>query len=153
MHRLARQTLALPLILLHNPPGVNHICMKVNGLFALRGPEPTDPGLHRIAWDLLTDGPELIEGAQVDLGAPKAGVLVPPGTYTLRLKVDGNTRETKVLVKPDPRVKESGLEEQFALTVAVRDDISRLTRIVNRLRALRTSCIGEGRRLNQKRQP
>lgn len=98
---------------------------------------PTEAGLHRVVWDLTADGPELIEGAQVDLGTPKASMLVPPGEYTLRLKVEGKSYETKLKLRSDPRVKETGLEEQFQLALAVRDDLTRLTRIVNRLRSLR----------------
>lgn len=64
---------------------------------------PREPGLHRIVWDLRYEGPETIAGAKVDSGEPREGPLVNPGTYTLKLTVEGQTRTTKLEVLPDPR--------------------------------------------------
>jgi hypothetical protein len=64
---------------------------------------PREPGLHRIVWDLRYEGAETIAGAKVDNGEPREGPLVNPGTYTLKLTVEGQTRTTKLKVLPDPR--------------------------------------------------
>ncbi|HTU92319.1 MAG TPA: hypothetical protein VMF69_19715 [Gemmataceae bacterium] len=62
-----------------------------------------EPGLHRLVWDLRYEGAQTIKGATVDSGEPQMGPLVNPGTYTLKLAVEGKTRTTKLRVLPDPR--------------------------------------------------
>src|SRR5207248_78023 len=65
--------------------------------------------------------------------------LVKPGTYTLKMTVEGKTLTQTVEVKPDPRLKmmtaDYAAQEEFALKL--RDDVSRLAGIVNRLRSIR----------------
>jgi photosystem II stability/assembly factor-like uncharacterized protein len=64
---------------------------------------PSEPGLHRIVWDLRYEGAEGITGVKVDSGKPNEGPLVNPGIYTLKLTVEGQTQTTKLHVLPDPR--------------------------------------------------
>src|SRR5207248_8395286 len=52
---------------------------------------PAEIGVNRVAWDLRYKGAEKIKGAKVDTGNPAMGPLVNPGTYTLKLTVDGKT--------------------------------------------------------------
>jgi photosystem II stability/assembly factor-like uncharacterized protein len=102
-----------------------------------------EEGINRAVWDLRYEGAKAIKGAKVDSGDPKHGPLVNPGTYGLRLTLrDGDkqvSRETKVEVRGDPRVKDSlaNLDEQLTMALRVRDDITRLTETVNQLRAVR----------------
>src|SRR5262249_27845070 len=91
---------------------------------------------------------------KVDSGDPKAGPMALPGTYTLKLTVEGKTYTTAVEVRPDPRhlgpqpkpdaarelLKAWGEQEQ--LTLQVRDDITRLTRVVEQLRAVKQQLAG-----------
>ena len=102
-------------------------------------PLPTVAGLHRVVWDLRHEGAEIIKGARLDAGKPRVGPLVVPGTYALRLTVGGKTLRSTVEVKPDPRLRlsQEAAAEQLALLLKVRDDISRLARIVNQLRSLK----------------
>src|SRR5207244_2710160 len=67
------------------------------------------------------------------------GPLVNPGTYTLRLTVDGQTATGAVTVQRDPRVQisASDLSEQLRFALTLRDEISRLARLVNRIRAVK----------------
>ncbi len=104
---------------------------------------PTEAGLHRVVWDLKLQGARTIHGARVDSGDPKVGPLVNPGTYTLRLRVDGKPLLTKVTVRLDPRQKDRTppTEEQLALTLAIRDDISSLTDAVEQLRSIRKQLV------------
>jgi photosystem II stability/assembly factor-like uncharacterized protein len=106
---------------------------------------PTDPGLHRVIWNLRHKAPELIKGARVDSGEPRIGPLVSPGTYTLKLTVGDKTETAKLEVVPDPRTVAAGLtpelEAQATLTLKIRDDISRLTRVVEQLRSLRRQLL------------
>jgi hypothetical protein len=104
------------------------------------------PGLNRISWDLRYAGAKFIPKAKNDGGNPKRGPLVNPGTYTLKLTVDGKTQTTSLEVKPDPRVKtgEKILDEQLRFTLKLRDDISKLSGMVIRLRQIRTQLNERG---------
>jgi photosystem II stability/assembly factor-like uncharacterized protein len=96
----------------------------------------TDPGLHRVVWNLRTDAPDHIPGAKVDSGNPKVGVLVPPGNYSVKLTVDGQTLTQPLSVRPDPRAKVDTVA-QFDLAMTIRDELTRLSRTVKQLRAVR----------------
>jgi photosystem II stability/assembly factor-like uncharacterized protein len=97
-----------------------------------------EPGVHCAIWDLRWEGAKLIPGAKLDNGDPKTGPLVLPGTYTLKLTVDGQSETATLVVRQDPRVKVSSadLAEQVTLALAIRDDVSRLTSIVERLQSI-----------------
>ena len=50
----------------------------------------------------------MIPGAKLDGGDPPYHEpMVAPGTYTVRLKVDGHSETTTLNVLPDPRIKMS----------------------------------------------
>ncbi len=120
-------------------------------------PLPAEAGLHRVVWDLRYEGAEVIKGAKLDGGEPKVGPLVNPGTYTLRLTADGKTETTTLEVKFDPRWKDTAgavrrasrtaligsvriiwaTGEQLKLALQIRDDITKLTRTVESLRAVK----------------
>jgi photosystem II stability/assembly factor-like uncharacterized protein len=107
-----------------------------------RGKDPvlaTEVGVNRVAWDLRHQGAEMIEKARTDAGVPRIGPLVNPGTYTLKLTVEGKALTQPLIVQPDPRLKlaETDLDEQHRFILAVRDDITRLTRAVRQLRSIR----------------
>jgi len=97
-----------------------------------------EPGVHVATWDLRWAGAEKIPGGKLDAGEPKTGPFVLPGTYTARLTVDGATASAPLVVKQDPRLTVPGadLASQVTLALSVRDDITRLTGMVNRLRAV-----------------
>ncbi|HEY4594349.1 MAG TPA: hypothetical protein VIJ61_18155, partial [Thermoanaerobaculia bacterium] len=100
---------------------------------------PKGAGLEKGNWNLGWEGAELIPNAKLDSGYPALGPEAVPGTYTLRLTVDGKTATAPFVLKPDPRsqVSEADLAEQLRFTLGVRDAITRLTRDVLRLRAVR----------------
>src|SRR5437667_12613792 len=50
----------------------------------------TEVGVNRFAWNLQYRHPELVKGAKYDGGNPREGPLVVPGTYALKLTMDGN---------------------------------------------------------------
>jgi photosystem II stability/assembly factor-like uncharacterized protein len=113
---------------------------------------PTAPGLHRVVWDLRHEGARLIHKARVDSGEPKVGPLVNPGTYTLRLTVDGKPMMTKVTVLLDPRQKGSDelpSEKQMALALKIRDEISSLTDAVEQLRSVRKQLVARDKLLKE----
>ena len=100
---------------------------------------PKAAGTNAGVWDLHYTGAELIQGAKIDAGNPFVGPLALPGTYTLRLTVDGRTETTSIKVLPDPRVHVSDADQraQFAAAIEVRDAITRLTKDVRQIRSMR----------------
>jgi len=104
---------------------------------------PHETGIQRVTWDLRNDGPTVIPGAKSDWGVPHEGFLVPPGTYTLKLTVEGETFVQKVDVTLDPRTKaavedlEAVLAANHQRALQVRDDITSLSKIVIALQSVR----------------
>ena len=100
-------------------------------------------------WDMTHDGAETIPGAKVDSGDPGLRVPVAPGTYTVTIAASGQTLKSTVEVKSDPRLAAARraspgdifaparLQEQEALALRVRDDISKLSESVARIRAIK----------------
>jgi len=99
----------------------------------------TEPGVQRGLWDLTQAGADMIERGKLDAGSAFNGPLVLPGTYTIRLTVDGKSETTTLKVLPDPRVQvsEADLRAQTEFALAVRSDITRLARDVRQLRSIR----------------
>jgi photosystem II stability/assembly factor-like uncharacterized protein len=99
----------------------------------------TDPGIHGATWDLAWEGATKIKGGKIDTGDPAKGPRAVPGPYTVRLTVDGKTETAPIRVLPDPRgdVQQADLDAQLAHALRVRDDVSRLTSLVNSLRSVK----------------
>jgi photosystem II stability/assembly factor-like uncharacterized protein len=98
------------------------------------------PGIHRAVWDLRHMGARVIAGAKVDAGSPKAGPLAAPGQYKLRWTVDGKVVQMSTIeVTADPRLKltASDYAEQLQTQLRLRDDISKLSGIVESLRSVK----------------
>jgi photosystem II stability/assembly factor-like uncharacterized protein len=84
-------------------------------------------GLHRFVWDLRHAPPPSdrasypIAAAPGDTPAAPRGLLVMPGTYQVRLTVNGQVYRQAVIVRLDPRVKIStaDLTLQFTLSKAL----------------------------------
>jgi len=79
----------------------------------------TDAGFHRIVWNLRYDLPPYIRAKVApvyDMGGP-LGPMVLPGTYQVKLTVDGHTQAAPVKVVLDPRVHATAaqLQQQFDL--------------------------------------
>jgi hypothetical protein len=70
---------------------------------------PKNGGGNRTNWDLRYDSPHAfshsfeINANPGQTPASPQGPVVPPGTYTLKLTVDGKSYTQTVAVKPDPR--------------------------------------------------
>jgi hypothetical protein len=100
---------------------------------------PADSGVQRAVWDLRYDPPEKAKPAKLDFGWPDFGPDALPGTYTVRLVVDGRSYSEPLTLDPDPRVQIAPAEREAQLRFAleVRDQISRLTRLIEDVRSLR----------------
>ena len=110
-------------------------------------PHPTkDEGANRFVWNLR--GPDATKlpdnkgrGGSVDmLAAPR----VPPGTYEVRLSVNGRTLTQRFEVVMDPRVRARAAEiqETFQLAKQAHDLLTRVHDAVLRLRDVRTQAEG-----------
>lgn len=96
-------------------------------------------GVNFAVWSLQHKGAELIENGKLDFGGPVNGPWVVPGTYTVRLTVNGQQFTNKLTVKPDPRVTLTPADyaAQRDLALAIRDDVTRLTLGVRQIRTVR----------------
>ena len=103
---------------------------------------PTNAGMNRFAWDLRYDSPVQIPGAFY-AGEPSRGPLVIPGTYQVKLTVNGATQTAPLVVQLDPRltnsVTQADLEKQLELAQKMQQDIDQLHRAVNQIRDLRNN--------------
>ncbi len=85
---------------------------------------PAGYGMHRWVWDLHYAAPESVTRGYPISAVPHATPQLPqgpvalPGTYTLRLTVDGRQMTAPLTVKMDPRVKPApgALQGQFQLS-------------------------------------
>jgi photosystem II stability/assembly factor-like uncharacterized protein len=99
----------------------------------------TEVGVNRVNWDLHYKGADKIKGAKIDAGLIDQGPLVNPGVYTLKLTVDGKTLTANVTVLLDPRGRFSvgDMNERSKLALQIRDDLNRLTQMVNQIRSIK----------------
>lgn len=79
-------------------------------------PLPTKAGMHRWIWDLRATAPAATSHEYPISAVPHRtplgpeGPLVAPGTYTVKLTVDGVSESKQLVVKMDPRVQISDAE-------------------------------------------
>jgi photosystem II stability/assembly factor-like uncharacterized protein len=64
---------------------------------------PKDAGLNRTSWDLNEEGPIKWTGTYKENRGPETGAEVVPGSYQVRLDVDGVVKMQPLTVRPDPR--------------------------------------------------
>jgi photosystem II stability/assembly factor-like uncharacterized protein len=105
-----------------------------------KGALPADSGFQRATWNFRHEGATLIRNGKIDTGDPSNGPRAVPGRYTIRLKAGDQVSEAAVEVRPDPResIQQADREAQLALALEVRDQVSRVTGLVNRLRSVQS---------------
>ena len=106
-----------------------------------RGGPPTTSmaaGLNRTAWNLEYPGPTTFPG-MVLWGATTSGPAAPPGTYQVRLTVDGKSQTQPLLVKRHPlrSTTDAELQEQFNLAMQIRDKVSEANNAVILIRNIK----------------
>jgi photosystem II stability/assembly factor-like uncharacterized protein len=114
---------------------------------------PIEPGIQRAVWDLNWDGAKTIKGGKLDAGDPTKGPRALPGTYTVRLVADGSTLTSSVALKPDPRgsAAREDLEAQLAYALRIRDDVTKLTGLVNDLQSVKAQLKGRAAALDARK--
>lgn len=100
------------------------------GFGGFGGPEPTPStlaGSHRFRWNLRYPGYTDFEG-RIFWAAGNTGPMAVPGTYSVRLTVDGTAVATQeFVVKIDPRldnVTQADLQARFDLATQIRDRVT-----------------------------
>ena len=113
---------------------------------------PTGVGAHRVNWDLRHDAAAaLSHGFEINANAgltplSPEGALALPGTYTIRLTVDGKRYTTTVTVKNDPRSRATpvALRAQHDLMMAITAGMQRSADAHRRAVALRAAAVDAG---------
>ncbi len=96
-------------------------------------------GLNTFTWNLQYPGATTFPG-MILWGASTAGPLAVPGTYRVRLTVDGKSQEQPFTVKKHPLytdVSQQDLQEQFDLAIRIRDKVSEANNAVIQIRNLK----------------
>ncbi len=106
-------------------------------------------GVHRVAWNLAADGPRQRTDEEPEASEwrePPRGAYVLPGTYTVRLTVDGVEHETPVEVTVDPLVEVSS-----AALATQHDAAERLVALKERVNLALRSLDGVKTQLEERR--
>ncbi|MEO9171072.1 MAG: hypothetical protein ABI278_07825, partial [Candidatus Aquilonibacter sp.] len=114
----------------------------------LRGKSiPKTEGIDRTSWDLLEDGPVKWNGTYALNRGPDEGPEAVPGSYTVRLIVDGVTQEQPLVVTADPR-DTSGPQQAVARRQFLETLMSELSGVDTMLNAIddRLKVAGEPER-------
>ena len=99
---------------------------------------PTKRGMNRFVWNLRYPAADAVDDA-FWFGGRNAGPLAVPGTYQAKLTVGESTHTVSFEVKKDPRLEtaQADFQEQFDLAIQIRDEITRLTDAIRRIRNVR----------------
>lgn len=96
-------------------------------------------GLNRFTWDLMSQ-PVVSFPGMVLWGATTNGPMVLPGTFEVRLTVDGKTQSQPLIVKQHPLrpLPESDLLAQYELASRIRDKVNESNNAVIKIRRIKT---------------
>jgi photosystem II stability/assembly factor-like uncharacterized protein len=101
---------------------------------------PVSVGLHRMNWDMRYAGAKDVPGMIMWAAGPR-GPQAPPGTYQVRLSVDGLTATESFAIRREPKVlaaiTDQDLREQFDLAMQIRDRVSQANDAVLLARAIK----------------
>ena len=124
---------------------------------------PAAAGLNRVAWDMRYEPPRLAalrttppENPHIweeprfrgkdtrpvthwGLDQAQVGPIVAPGTYTVKLTVDGQTQMQSIEIVKDPKVAstDADLEASVKLQLRIRDDLNATSDMINTLERMR----------------
>ncbi len=101
-------------------------------------PLPTDVGLNRFVWDPRYSDAVRFPGMILWAGEVRGPKLVP-GTYQVKLTVDGKTHTQNFEIKPDPRVTTTAADyaKQLELGLKIRDKLSETHNAILQIREVR----------------
>jgi len=99
----------------------------------------TAAGLNTVTWDMRYPAAVTFPG-MILWGANTAGPVAVPGSYQVRLTVDGTTQTKPLVIRRNPLftdVSDADLQEQFALSMEIRDKVSEANNAVIQIRAIK----------------
>ena len=98
----------------------------------------SDAGLNRFVWDLKYESASEVPHAPL-WGGSTDGPEALPGTYQVRLTVQGKSYTAPLEIKADPRlsVTQADLEKQFELLLKIREKVTQTDDTINQIRDLR----------------
>jgi photosystem II stability/assembly factor-like uncharacterized protein len=116
-------------------------------------------GLNRVTWNL--EGEQTIEvrmrttpeyapeiklgpdGTRNAPGAPRLSILLPPGTYTVKLSAAGQELRQPLIVKKDPNSggAEADINSQTTMMLELRSDLESGSRMVNQIELIRSQLL------------
>jgi photosystem II stability/assembly factor-like uncharacterized protein len=98
----------------------------------------TDVGLNRFVWDLRYPDSVRFPGMILWSGETR-GPRIVPGSYQVKLTVDGQTMTANFEVKPDPRLATTAAEyaKQLELALKIRDKLSETHNAIIQIRDVR----------------
>ncbi|MEL7193651.1 MAG: exo-alpha-sialidase [Bacteroidota bacterium] len=99
---------------------------------------PAKKGYHRFTWDFRREAIPAID--QVFVFGGLAGSSVAPGTYTLRLSLEGETVETTATILPNPAISSTpeAFAEQQAMLAHIEGTLVDMHESVNQMRSAKT---------------
>ncbi len=99
---------------------------------------PVQQGVNRFNWDLRRMPVEGVD--KVFLLGGYSGARVPPGNYTIRMKVGDQTTETVAQLKADPRIPAEPHEyiDQYELMIETETMAKKCQKMVNQLRGVKS---------------
>ena len=111
-------------------------------------PIPSEAGLNRFTWDRQYEGSSRVPHSPL-WGGNTDGPVAVPGTYQVKLTVQGKSFTAPLEVKPDPRIKstQADLEKQFDLRLKIRDRVTEAHDAINQIRDIRAQINALNKRL------
>jgi hypothetical protein len=111
---------------------------------------PTKVGLNRFVWDMRHGNATKIStkgGHQPS----RSGPMVPPGEYTVKLTVDGQTFSQSFTVAQDPRtsIPQKDLDAQYELAMRIHNKHCELNEAINQIRLMRSQAETWARRAKE----
>ena len=98
-------------------------------------------GMNRFTWDMRYEGATVFPGLIMWAAAPQRGPAAPPANYTVRITAGGETRTQDFVVGIDTRLENqvalADLQQQFKLSMEIRDKVSAANQAVIQVRAIR----------------
>jgi photosystem II stability/assembly factor-like uncharacterized protein len=134
-------------------PSIKIVDAEGKTVRTIRGPR--NAGMNRVWWDLRTEqskevrlrtapayAPEMRLNAEGWRPLPEGGrmtILVPPGTYTVKLSVDGQEFSQSLTVLKDPNAGDSDadIQKQTAMLFDLRKDLESAADMVNQIESIR----------------
>jgi photosystem II stability/assembly factor-like uncharacterized protein/DNA-binding FrmR family transcriptional regulator len=109
---------------------------------------PAEAGMNRFVWNMRYPDATNVPGAIFWAGGVD-GPVAAPGQYQARLTVGDATQTVPFEIRKDPRIAatQADLDAQFDLLLKIRDQLTRTSEGINRLRDVRTQVEGWEKRI------